>query len=209
MCSSVPCGLIPGELSLNGDTDMNLAAIEADCKQRMTKAAEHLKQELKGVRTGRAHPGLVEHIKIDVPSYGSVMELKGLASISVPDPGTLMVKPFDPGTLKDIEKGLKASDLGITPVSDGKMIRLPIPALSGERRQQLVQSVRKLGEAQKIAVRNVRRDGNKAIDALEKGKTISEDDSKKAQERVQKLLKQYEDEIDKVLTEKTKEIETV
>ncbi len=188
---------------------MNLAAIEADCKQRMTKAAEHLKQELKGVRTGRAHPGLVEHIKIDVPSYGSVMELKGLASISVPDPGTLMVKPFDPGTLKDIEKGLKASDLGITPVSDGKMIRLPIPALSGERRQQLVQSVRKLGEAQKIAVRNVRRDGNKAIDALEKGKTISEDDSKKAQERVQKLLKQYEDEIDKVLTEKTKEIETV
>ncbi|MCC7292835.1 MAG: ribosome recycling factor [Phycisphaerales bacterium] len=188
---------------------MNLAAIEADCKQRMTKAAEHLKQELKGVRTGRAHPGLVEHIKIDVPSYGSVMDLKGLASISVPDPGTLMVKPFDPGTLKDIEKGLKASDLGITPVSDGKMIRLPIPALSGERRQQLVQSVRKLGEAQKIAVRNVRRDGNKAIDALEKAKTISEDDSKKAQERVQKLLKQYEDDIDKVLAEKTKEIETV
>lgn len=188
---------------------MNLAAIENDCKQRMAKAVEHLKQELKGIRTGRAHAGLVEHIKIEVPSYGSVMELKALASISVPEPSTLMIKPFDPGTLKDIEKGLKSSDLGITPVSDGKTVRLPIPPLSGERRQQLLQSVKKLVEAQKIAVRNVRRDANKQIEAEEKAKTISEDDSKKAQERVQKILKSTEDELDRILAEKTREIETV
>ncbi|GIK16167.1 MAG: ribosome-recycling factor [Planctomycetota bacterium] len=188
---------------------MSVAAIESECKQRMAKAVDHLKQELKGVRTGRAHAGLVEHIRIEVPSYGSTMELKGLASISVPDPSTLLIKPFDPGTLKDIEKGLKSSDLGITPMSDGKTIRLPIPSLSGERRQQLAQTVRKLGEAQKIAVRNVRRDGNKAVEALEKAKTISEDESEAAQERIQKLLKQHEDEIDRVLAEKTKEIETV
>lgn len=188
---------------------MNLATIESECKQRMSKAVEHLKQELKGVRTGRAHAGLVEHIKIEVASYGSVMELKALASISVPEPSTLMIKPFDPGTLKDIEKGLKSSDLGITPVSDGKTVRLPIPPLSGERRQQLLQNVKKLVEAQKIAVRNIRRDANKQVDAEEKAKSISEDDSKKAQERVQKALKSTEDEMDKILAEKTKEIEAV
>jgi len=188
---------------------MSVSAIETDSRQRMSKAVEHLKQELKGIRTGRAHAGLIEHIRIEVPSYGSTLELKALAGISVPDPGTLLVKPFDPGTLKDIERGLKSSDLGISPVCDGKNIRLPVPALSGERRQQLVQTVKKVGEAQKIAVRNVRRDANKAVEALEKAKSISEDDSKKAQERVQKLLKQVEDDIDRVLNEKTKDIETV
>jgi ribosome recycling factor len=188
---------------------MPLTAIEKDCGSKMTKAVEFLKQELRGVRTGRAHPGLIEHLKIDVPSYGSSMELRELATISVPDPMTLLVKPFDPGTLKDIEKGIQTSDFGVTPMNDGKAIRLPIPALSGERRHQLVQQVKKMAEAQKVAVRNARRDGNKAIEQLEKDKTISEDDAKNAKDRVLKLIKKYEDEIDHIVTAKTKEIEEV
>jgi len=175
----------------------------------MTKAVEFLKQELRGVRTGRAHPGLVEHIKIDVPSYGSTMELRELATISVPDPGTLLVKPFDPGTLKDIEKGIQTSDFGVTPMSDGKAIRLPLPALSGERRQNLVNQVKKMAEAQKIAVRNARRDANKAVEALEKDKAISEDDAKNAKDRIQKVTKKHEDEIDHLVISKSKEIEEV
>lgn len=188
---------------------MPIDAIEKECKQRMVKAVDYLKQELKGIRTGRAHAGLVEHIKIHVASYGSTMALKELASISVPDPNTLLVKPFDPATIKDIEKSLQSSDLGITPMNDGKAIRLPIQPPSGERRQQLVQSVKKLAEEQKTAIRNVRREANKIIDIEEKAKTLTEDQSKDVKDRVQKLLKQYENEIDKILAEKTKEIETV
>lgn len=172
----------------------------------MDKAIEFLKQELKGFRTGRAHAGLVEHIKIEVSSYGSSMELRELATISVPEPATLLVKPFDPTTLKDIEKGLQSSSLGITPQSDGKAIRLPIPPLSGERRQQLQQQVKKAAEAQKIVIRNTRRDTNKAIDAAEKAKTLSEDDAKDVKERIQKLTSKHEADIDAIVTTKTKEI---
>jgi ribosome recycling factor len=175
----------------------------------MQKAVEFLKQELRGVRTGRAHPGLVEHIRIEVPSYGSTMELRELATISVPDPSTLLVKPFDPGTLKDIEKGLQTSTLGITPQSDGRAIRLPIPPLSGERREHLIQQVKKMAEAQKIAVRNARRDANKEVETVEKDKKMSEDDAKNFKDRVQKLTKKHEDEIDEVLKTKSKEIEEV
>ena len=188
---------------------MPTSAIEKDCSSKMSKALEFLKQELRGVRTGRAHPGLVEHLKIDVPSYGSTMELRELATISVPEPSTLLVKPFDPGTLKDIEKGLQSSSLGVTPQSDGKAIRLPIPSLSGERRQQLLQQVRKMAESQKIVVRNTRRDGNKAVEAAEKAKTVTEDQSKDAKDRIQKLTSKHESEIDTIVATKTKEIEEV
>jgi ribosome recycling factor len=188
---------------------MSISSIERDCSGNMHKAVEYLKQELKGIRTGRAHPGLVEHIKIEVASYGSSMELRELATISVPEPSTLLVKPFDPGTLKDIERGLQTSSLGITPQGDGKAIRLPIPPLSGERRQSLVQQVKKLAEAQKVVVRNSRRDANKAFDVAEKAKTLSEDDSKDAKDRIQKLTKKHEDEIDAIVAAKTKEIEEV
>lgn len=188
---------------------MTAAAIEKECAGHMVKAVEFLKAELKGLRTGRAHPGLVEHLKIEVSSYGSSMQLREIASISVPEPSTLLVKPFDPTTLKDIEKGLQSSSLGVTPQSDGKAIRLPIPPLSGERRQQLIQQVKKMAEAQKVVVRNSRRDGNKAIDTEEKAKTMSEDDAKELKDRIQKLTKKYEDEIDGVIKAKTKEIEEV
>jgi len=188
---------------------MSGAAIEKDCSSKMSKAVDFLRQELRGVRTGRANPGLVEHMRIDVSSYGSTMELRELATVSVPDPSTLLVKPFDPGTLKDIEKGLQTSSLGVTPMNDGKAIRLPIPPLSGERRQQLVQQVKKLGETQKVAVRNARRDANKAIDSAEKEKTMSEDEAHDLKDRIQKLTKKYEDEIEEVLASKSKELEEV
>lgn len=188
---------------------MSEHAIEKECSSKMTKSVEFLKHELRSVRTGRAHPGLVEHMKIEVASYGSTMELRELATISVPDPSTLLVKPFDPGTLRDIEKGLQKSELGIAPQSDGKNIRLPIPPLSGERRQQLVQHVKKMAEAQKVSVRSSRRDANKAADAGEKDKTLSEDQAKDIKDRIQKLTKQHEDEIDSVLAAKSKEIEQI
>ena len=188
---------------------MPAAAIAKEYESKMVKAIEFLRQELKGVRTGRAHPGLVEHLKIEVASYGSTMELRELASISVPEPMTLLVKPFDPGTLKDIEKGIQISSLGVSPVNDGKAIRLPMPALSGERRGQLAQQVRKMAEAQKVAVRNARRDGNKAIDAIEKAKTLSEDQAHDLKDQIQKLTKKHEDEIDSITAAKTKEIEEV
>ena len=188
---------------------MSTALIEKESGTKMAKAIEFLKAELKGIRTGRAHPGLVEHIKIEVPSYGSSMDLRELATISVPEPCTLLVKPFDPGTLKDIEKGLHSSNLGVSPQSDGKAIRLPIPPLSGERRQQLLQQVKKMAEAQKVAIRNARRDANKAVETLEKAKTVTEDESKESKERVQKLTTKYEAEVDAVIVAKTKEIEEV
>lgn len=181
--------------------------IEKQCRAAMVKAIDYLKDELRGIRTGQATPGLVDHIKIEVPSYGSTMNLKELATISVPDPSTILVKPFDPSTLKDIERGLQSSDLGITPQSDGKMIRLPIPPLSGERREHLTSQVKKMGEAQKISVRNVRRDINKKIDTDEKAGTLSEDDAKNAKDSIQKVTKHFEDEIDKLITAKSKEIQ--
>jgi len=184
-------------------------AIEKDCTEQMRKAVEFLRQELRGVRTGRASAGLVEHLKIEVASYGSTLELRELATISVPEPSTLLIKPFDPGTLRDIDKGLQTSSFGVTPLNDGKTIRLPIPPLSGERRQQLIQQVRKMAEAQKIAVRNARRDANKAADAAEKAKSISEDEAADVKDTVQKLTKKHEDEVDALLVAKAKEIEEV
>jgi len=180
---------------------------ESECKQAMDKVIDYLKDELRGVRTGRATPGLVEHVRIDVASYGSTMELRELASITAPEPSTLVVKPFDPGTIKDIEKGIQSSELGITPSSDGKLIRLPIPPLSGERRKQLVGQIKKMGEEQKIALRNVRRDINRKIDADKKATTITEDDAENAKSEVQKLIRQHEDEIDKLIDQKSMEIE--
>jgi ribosome recycling factor len=188
---------------------MSSSAIEKECSAGMRKAVEFLKQELRSVRTGRAAPALVEHIKIEVASYGSTMELRELATISVPDPSTLLIKPFDPGTLKDIDKGLQTSTLGVTPVNDGKAIRLPIPPLSGERREQLIQQVKKMAETQKIAVRNARRDANKAVDAAEKAKRLSEDEAKDSKDRIQKLTRKHEDELDEVVAAKTKEIKEV
>ncbi len=180
---------------------------EKECQAGMAKAIDYLKQELRGVRTGRASPGLVEHLKITVASYGSTMELRELASITAPEPSLLVVKPFDPATLKDIERGIATSDIGITPQSDGKTIRLAIPALSGERRKQMVQQVKKKAETQKIPIRNIRRDINKRIEAQKKEGTLTEDEADTLKDKIQKLTKQHEDQIDALTIAKTKEIE--
>ncbi len=185
-----------------------LSQIEKDCTAQMNKAVEFLKQETRGIRTGRAHPSLVEHLKIEVSSYGSTMELREIATISVPEPSTLLVKPFDPGTLKDIEKGVLTSSLGVTPNSDGKAIRLPIPPLSGERRAELVNQVKKMGEQQKIVVRNARRDANKLVDAEEKAKTVSEDEARDAKDTIQKMTKKHEDQIEEVVKAKSEEVKS-
>jgi len=183
--------------------------IEFECEEQMEKAVEFLRGELRSIRSGRASPGLVEHMKVHVESYGSTMTLRELASISVPEGNQLLIKPYDPSALKDIERAIQASELGITPMSDGKTIRLPIPPLSGERRQQLLAQVRKLGEAQKVAIRNTRRDANKRIDAEEKDKSMSEDDAEKCKENVQELTKKYEDKVETLVGIKSKEIEEV
>lgn len=181
--------------------------IEFEAEELMDKAVEHLRNEMKTIRTGRASPGLVEHLKIPVESYGSTMDLRELASISVPEGNMLLLKPFDPSVLKDIERAIHASDIGITPMSDGKVIRLPVPPLSGERRQKMLAQVRKLGEAQKIAVRNIRRDANKKVDAAEADSTVSEDEAEKGKENIQELTKKYETQIDALVTGKSRELE--
>lgn len=181
--------------------------IEFECEEQMEKAADFLRDELRGIRTGRASPALVEHLKIEVPSYGSTMSLRELASISAPEGNLLMIKPFDPSVLKDIERGIQSSELGITPMTDGKVIRLPIPPLSGERRQQLLNQVRRLGENQKVAVRNIRRDINKQIDGEKKDKLMSEDEADKCKENVQELTRKFETRIEGLVNAKAKEIE--
>ena len=188
---------------------MPIDEIEFECEELMEKAVTFLRQEMRTIRTGRASPGLVEHIKVSVESYGSTMDLRELAGISVPEGNLLLIKPYDPAVLKEIERAIQGSDLGITPMSDGKLIRLPIPPLSGERRQKLLAQVRKLGENQKVAIRNIRRDANSKIKTEEKDKKVSEDDAEKSKENIQELTKKYEDQVDALIEAKAKEIEQV
>ena len=188
---------------------MPVDKIISACKHQMQKALEYLDEELKGVRTGRASPGLVEHVKVNVVSYGSTMELRELAAISAPDVSSLLIKPYDPTIVKDIDKAILASNLGLTPMTDGGAIRLPIPALSGERRKQLTQEIRRMAESQKIAVRNLRRDANKHIEVEEKDHKISEDEAEAAKDEIQTLTRKYESSIDEHLAAKQKELEKV
>jgi len=188
---------------------MPIDEIEFECEEQMDKAVEFLRKELRGIRSGRASPGLVEHLKVPVESYGSTMDLRELASISAAESNQLLLKPFDPSTLKDIERAIQSSDIGITPMSDGKIIRLPVPPLSGERRQKLLAQVRKLGENQKVAIRNIRRDTNKKVESEQKAKSISEDEADKCKETIQDLTKKYEGLVDASVAGKAKEIEEV
>ncbi|QDU86752.1 Ribosome-recycling factor [Pirellulimonas nuda] len=161
-----------------------------DAEERMEKAVSKLKSDLTGIRTGRANPGMVDSLRVEV--YGSPTPIKQIASVSAPEPQQLVIRPFDPSTIKEIEKGIIASDLGLTPNSDGKVVRLNIPALSGEVRKQMVSRTRDLTEETKVAIRNVRRDANKAIDQAEKDKLIGEDERDTFKDSVQELTKTYE-----------------
>jgi ribosome recycling factor len=172
----------------------------------MKKSVEFLKQELRAVRTGQATPALVDHLRVEVESYGSTMTLKELANIAVAEGNVIVIKPYDPTTLKDIQRGIEKSELGINPHNDGKMIRLPVPPLSTERRNQLKSHVKQLAEQQKLAVRNIRRDANKLLETGEKDKKFSEDDKDAAEERIQKLTDEYCKKLDGLMADKSKEI---
>lgn len=175
-----------------------------DAEERMTKALDHLREEMRGMRTGRAHPGLVESIRIDY--YGTATPLKQLANISVPEPDQLVIKPFDVSAMSDIEKGILSSDLGITPQNDGKLIRLRVPPLSEERRKQMVSRAKEVAEESRISMRNIRRDANKHIDTSKKDGDLSEDDQSRYKDQVQEVLKTVEKQVDADLKRKTEEL---
>jgi ribosome recycling factor len=188
------------------DDPMPLDEILFEAEATMEKATDHLKSELRAVRTGRATPGLVDHLRIEVESYGSTMTLKELANIAVAEGNVIVIKPFDPSTIKDIQRGIEKSGIGINPMNDGKLIRLPVPPLSTERRNQLAGQIKQLAEQQKVAIRNTRRDANKQIEAEKKDKLLTEDDAEAGQERMQKLTDEYCEKVDKLVADKTREI---
>jgi ribosome recycling factor len=161
-----------------------------DAEERMEKAINKLKSDLTGIRTGRANPGLVDSLRVE--AYGSPTPIKQIASVSAPEPQQLVIRPFDPSTIKDIERGIINSDLGLAPNSDGKVIRLNIPPLSGDVRKKMVARTKELSEEAKVAIRNVRRDANKHADQSEKDGDLSEDACKGLKDEVQELTKKYE-----------------
>ncbi len=185
---------------------MNPDQILKDAEDRMDKAVDHLKSELRGIRTGRASTALVDFVKVDY--YGSPTDLKALASISIPEATQILIKPFDAGAVQDIKKGLEASDLGLNPQIDDKQIRINIPPLSTDRRKQLVAHAKKVAEETKVSMRNVRRDANKHADALKDSKAehYSEDEIKTLKDEIQDVIKKHEAAVETMTAEKSKEI---
>ena len=173
-------------------------------KRKMDKVLEAMARDLSRIRTGRASVALLEGIKVDC--YGTIMPLPQVASLAAPESRLLTVQPWDPTVLGDIEKAILKSDLGLNPVNDGKVIRLPIPALTTERRKDLVKMVKKMGEEAKVALRNLRRDANEDLKEMKKEKLLSEDEAHRGQEEVQKLTDDYIKRVDVQAGEKEKEI---
>ncbi|MCR8630779.1 ribosome recycling factor [Paenibacillus radicis (ex Xue et al. 2023)] len=178
-------------------------SIKKSAEDRMDKAIGSLKKDLSSLRAGRATPALLDRVQVEY--YGAMTPISQLANINTPDSRTLMIQPWDKSSVSAIEKAIMKSDLGITPSNDGSMIRIVIPALTEERRADLVKMTRKFGEEAKVAIRNVRRDANDDIKKLEKN-GISEDESRKHQEDIQKFTDKYIGEVEKVLASKEKEI---
>jgi ribosome recycling factor len=187
------------------DTELFLLELE----EHMQKACEYTLHEFSTVRTGKASPSLVEGIDIYIQAYSSNMKLKQLALISTPEPRLIYVKPFDPSTLRDIERGLKEANIGINPAVDGNAIRLPIPEMNQERRKEMVKRVKGMGEEGKVRVRSQRRDGMEAAKKAQKEGAISEDDLERVEEEIQKLTDKYTKEIDIHVVKKEAEIMTV
>jgi ribosome recycling factor len=175
-----------------------------DAEERMEKAIGKLKNDLTGIRTGRANPGLLDSLRVE--AYGSPTPIKTIASVSAPEPQQLVIRPFDPSIIKDIERGIINSDLGLAPNSDGKVIRLNIPPLSGDVRKKMVSRTKDLSEEAKIAIRNVRRDANKHADAGEKNGDMSEDACKALKDEVQELTKKFETQANDLAAAKEAEV---
>lgn len=173
-------------------------------EDRMKKSVDSLKREYSALRAGRATPALLDRVMIEY--YGTPTPVNQVANVSVPEPRMITIQPWDKGMLKDIEKAIMKSDLGLNPNSDGSVIRLNLPQLTQERRTELAKTIHKKAEEAKVAVRNIRRDANDAIKKLEKDKLITEDEQKKAQDEMQKMIDKYVKEIDNVMAAKEKEI---
>ena len=183
---------------------MSQQVIVKDTRDKMEKALSHLAEHLKAIRTSRASSALVENIKVDY--YGVPTPLSQMASISIPEPRQIVIKPFDASVLNDIGKAIQKSDLGIQPQNDGKLLRLTMPPLSGDQRKKYAAKVKEMCEETRVALRNVRRDENKSADAALKAGTVTEDQSKKLHDDIQKMLKEYEDKVTQLLDKKTAEI---
>ncbi|MDO4221604.1 MAG: ribosome recycling factor [Akkermansia sp.] len=175
----------------------------------MEEAVERLNTDCAGVRTGKASPSLVDNMDVYVASYGSSMKLKGLAVISTPDARSILIQPFDPGTLNDIKKAIADSKLGITPVIDARSVRLPIPELTGERRKEMCKYVDGLKEDARVRVRAARKAGMDGIKKLKADNILTEDGVRQAEDKVQKLTDKYTKKIDEIVEAKEKEIMTV
>ena len=175
-----------------------------DAEERMEKTVTALKGQFRTLRSGRANPGLVEHVKVD--AYGTPTPLKGVATISIPEPRQILIRPFDKALLGDIERAILKSDIGLTPNNDGKMIRLPVPPLSEERRKQMAGKVRNMGEDAKVSIRNIRREANKQSEQEEKDGELTEDDLHNIKEEIQDLTNKYETLVDDTVGGKTTEL---
>jgi ribosome recycling factor len=175
-----------------------------ETEEKMEAAVTHLAGEMRGLRTGRASPALVDSLRADY--YGAMTPLSQMAQIGCPEPRLIVIKPFDASAIPEIEKAIRTSNLGLNPQSDGKLVRLVVPPLSEERRKQLVKRVKELGEAANVAIRNVRRDGNKAADTAFDDRDLTEDQLENLKERVQELTKTYETKVKELVDKKSTEL---
>lgn len=183
---------------------MGIDDILLETEEKMEGAVAHLGQELRGLRSGRASPALVDSLRVDY--YGAMTPLSQMAQIGCPEPRLIVIKPFDASAVAGIEKAIRTSNLGLNPMSDGKVIRLSLPPLSEERRKQLVKVVKDLGETANVAIRNVRRDGNKAADGAFNDRTITEDQLEEVKESIQALTKAYEGKAKELVDKKSAEL---
>ena len=186
---------------------MSVKDVVKDTDLKMRKTIDSAKREFSEVRTGRAHPGLIEGIHVDY--YGTLTMLKQLAAISIPDPKTIVIQPWDPTVIPEIEKTILKSNLGATPMNDGKIVRLAIPALSEERRQEMTKVVKEMAEKGRVSLRTIRRDANDKFKKMKSDKAISEDDEKKGLDEIQKLTDRFIKEIDSLLEDKNKVLTAV
>jgi ribosome recycling factor len=186
---------------------MTQQAVQKDLETRMQQAIDVLTREFAGVRTGRANAALLDSVRVE--AYGNMTPINQLASVSVPDPRTIMIQPWDASQIKEIEKGLVKSDIGITPSNDGKVIRLTMPTLTEERRKQLAKAVGKLAEDARVSVRNVRREANDKLKALAKEKKISEDEERRGHDQIQKATDRFTARIEELTKKKEQEVLTV
>jgi ribosome recycling factor len=178
--------------------------IISETRENMQKAVEHFKKEVTGLRSGRATPALVENVKVDY--YGSKMPLNQVAAISVPDPRSIAIKPFDVSSIKEIEKAIQLSEVGINPQNDGKIVRLQIPMFSEDQRKKLVARVKEMAEQSRVTLRNVRRDSIKNGEAAKKDSSLTEDDLSAIKDEIQEILKENEKQVDEIFDGKSKEI---